>query len=1646
MAENFEFMNNQKHSWMYDLIFILVLIMAGYLRIAGYNWGEGQHQHPDEGFLMGVLDNLRAKTCVDESLPIDACPADQQRWMTIGEYFDSSTSTLNPYNRGHAFFVYGNLPMTLTRVLYEVANNGREEVLHSKYFARQVSGIADLFTVFLLYLIVSKLYNRKIALFAATFSALAVMQIQQSHFFTSDTFVLMFMTLTLWFAVSIISNEKREVSNEKEVMSNEQQETNDEEKTNSQLVSRNSYLVSLIRHPLFLLTLGFGFALGMAMASKINAAAMAIVLPFAFFVRYLIYDKNKKLNTEYWTLITTLLITGGLATIISFRIFQPYAFDGIGLNDQWVKNIAEQRVQAKGIADLPWNLQWARRSHLYSFENLTTWGLGLPLGILAWIGFIFMAWRIFKGEYKHLLLWGWTAFYFVWQSIQFNPTMRYQLPIYPLLCMMAAWVIYQLLITNYKSQVTNYALRITTTLIGITVLISTTIWAFAFQSIYLREETRMLASRWLYQNALAGINVLIESENETLNQPLPISADLFIAADNPYLISFTPRQDGELQEIRFGHALDASGLPTQINLTLYNASQPDLELAHASTSLDSSLTTDPRGPSLTFKLNKVIPLVTTQQYIIKIETTGTGLSITGSNIANETDYDYGLPFRVDTYDAFGGIFNGENNLQVYWNDDATKVARYVDVLSNSDYIVIPTNHQYGQITRLPERYPLTTLYYRELIGCPTDQEIIHCYYVAQPDTYTGNLGYDLVAVFESYPTFGNIVINDQAAEEAFTFYDHPKVLIFKKSENFDVNKVTAIFNTVDLTKVVQLTPTQFNDYKTLLLPESRLISQRAGGTWSELFDYDWIQNKYPWLGVIYWYVFIFLLGLLAYPIARLALPGLKQYAYPLGRIVGILLLAWLAWMSGSVGLGYTRLTISVAFVLIAVTGIGLYLKRKTEYKSDWDSNRRFFVIAEIVFLSFFLIDLLIRLGNPDLWHPSKGGERPMDFSYFNAVLKSTSFPAYDPWFAGGYINYYYYGFVLAGTPVKLLGIVPSIAYNFILPTWFALVAVGAFAIGYGLISSLQSQNSDNKNLSLISGFSASLLTILLGNLGTIQFIINSIQRVALQGAGVPADSTWMQRFGWTFQGLWKMFSEQVPLPIGRGDWYWFPSRVVPPGPGNEITEFPLFTFLYSDMHAHMLVMPLVLFIIAWSLSFIVSRAKLTRGEWIASFFIAGLMIGALKPTNTWDLYTYYLLATVAVGYTIYKNFEWENNFNISPNVVKIGMVFACAVLLYGLSSLFYYPFTYWWGQAYNSVQYWDATRTPLGSYFTQWGLFLFIIVAWLVWETRQWMAATPVSKLNALQKYIIFIEIILAGFIALLIFFIADGVSVGLIALPLALWSAILMLRPDLPDTKRFVLFLVGTALTITIVVELITLVGDIGRQNTIFKFYLQAWMMLAVSAAAASAWLLNDLSVWKAKWRNTYQAGVYILLAGAFMFTLTGTSDKISDRMNVDAPHSLDSMEYMNHSELWDGQIMNLSEDYRAIRWLQDNVIGSPVIVEANCSEYRWCTRMTINTGLPSVVGWNFHQRQQRGIFAPQVQERVDQVGMFYNTTDIQTAVDFLKKYDVKYIIVGQLERNIYPALPELPDGLSKFKEYDGVYWKAVYQDANTTIYEVIP
>jgi uncharacterized membrane protein len=243
-------------------------------------------------------------------------------------------------------------------------------------------------------------------------------------------------------------------------------------------------------------------------------------------------------------------------------------------------------------------------------------------------------------------------------------------------------------------------------------------------------------------------------------------------------------------------------------------------------------------------------------------------------------------------------------------------------------------------------------------------------------------------------------------------------------------------------------------------------------------------------------------------------------------------------------------------------------------------------------------------------------------------------------------------------------------------------------------------------------------------------------------------------------------------------------------------------------------------------------------------------------------------------------------------------------------------------------------------------------------------------------------------------------------------------------------------------VVEFVSLRGDIGRMNTLFKLYLQAWTLLSVTGGAAFIWVLADLHTWRPRWHNIWQTGLTILFACAALFTIAATTDKVTDRINQDAPHTLDSMTYMAHAQFWDIEVMDLSQDYRAIRWMQDNVKGSPVIVETNCPEYRWCSRFTIYTGLPGVVGWNWHQRQQRALIPPNlITDRVSAIREFYITSDIALAREFLAKHDVRYIIVGQLEQIYYPG-----DGLLKYEQYNGTLWKTVYSDMQTTIYEVLP
>jgi YYY domain-containing protein len=1848
--------------WIYDVLLLYILVIGGVFRYVGITWGGWQYLHPDERFLVWVGSDIQPISTPPEALgtppntinnPWRAGPTytypDCTSW---GGYFDASCSPLNPNNRGHPFYVYGTLPMFVTRYMVQwiYGHSGFNEMT---VVGRSLSALIDLLSVVLVYAIGSRLFKKPVGLLAAAFAAFTVLNIQQSHFFTMDTFFSFFTLLAVYFAVRVsLVKPAPNVTQANELTGAESGSSADELDEPGQ--TWRSYLLAVVKHPYFGLSIAFGVALGCAVASKLSAAPVAFVLPVAFGV--VIWRKPARERSSWLVKAAIYLGTAAFVSLLVFRIFQPYAFLGPGFfglrpNPQWVSNIKEQRLQAAGDIDFPPSLQWARRPVWFSAQNMVAWGLGLPLGILAFAGFLWAGLRMLKGDWqKHAVLWLWGGFYFVWQSLQFNPTMRYQLPTYPVLAIYAGWGLVEL--WNLRSsrrkhkgdaaveggfeQKRNSWARPLSALLGGVVLMATFAWAVAFSLIYARPITRVAASDWIYQNIPGPINLHIQGANSLYNQPLSIPYGSTVQAYFPLRTSFTANANGTLNEVYLGHVadvqttqaltlslslFDSSGrvtplmseansvspmqpgastnegyllkFDTPVNVTSNQVYTLNLGLVQGSRILDAcgpvslSLQTplemivdsvagfDPciiqpgRTYSLSFTphedglleaislsqlidqtpiseqqtlevsigptgdeqqvavgslssdfspgpnglgngylitLNRPVTLEQGRSYSLSLTLSqGNGvISVQGSTVANEGDWDDGLPLRVNGYDAFGGIYIPGLNFNMYTDDNIDKLDHFISVYDQAEYIFISSNRQWGSLPRLPERFPMSSLHYRHLLGCPDDRTIGWCYSVAVPGMFQGDMGFQLVAVFQSDPSLGPININDQFAEEAFTVYDHPKVLVFKKTADYNSAQARSILSQANFNEIVRITPKKAAFHPAnLKLPEVQLDVQSEGGTWSQLFNPQAWLNRFEFLGVIVWYLSVAVLGLLVYPILRITLPGLKDRGYPLARTAGMLILAYFTWLAGSVNIPFNRLTITIVILLMVLAAAILAYRQRDELRQEWHTKRNYFLVVEGLALGFFLFFLLVRFGNPDLWHPFKGGEKPMDFSFFNAVLKSTTFPPYDPWYAGGYMNYYYWGFVFVGVLVKWLGIVPAFAYNLIIPTLFSLVAMGAFCIGYNLSQAGKKndlQRTDENSVEAdqsppnsstrpyLIGIATALGMAVLGNLGTLRMIVKGWEQLGISG-GLTASTGFFTRVVGLFNGLGQTLFHGASLPYSLGDWYWIPSRAIPaPGDVEPITEFPMFTFLYADLHAHMMALAIAMLAIAWVVAVLFGKARwqsLAAG--IISIGIGGLAIGALYPANLSDIYTYLPLGMLVLGYTLFRYADINGFpawFKFSGTLKRLIVAVLGMLLLAVLAYELYLPYRLWYGQPYSSVIPWNGTHTPLVSYLTHWGLFLFLIVSWMVWETREWMAHTPLVSLRKLEKYsglIAFAGVVL--FLACLLLSIkipgiesmsllsklpiGRGASVSWFILPLAAWAGVLLLQPGLPDAKRLVLFLVGTGLLITLVVEIVVVQGDIGRMNTVFKFYLQVWALFALSAAAALGWLLEPVRRWLPRWRVSWQIAFGFLVFSAALFTLYGTMAKIKDRWVPTAPHTLDGMAYMSYATYFEnypgvtentpvaerGIKMDLSQDYRAIRWMQENIQGSPVIVEANSPNlYRWYSRFTIYTGLPGVLGWQWHEQQQR-VFNPDQQQqwgvnpydwvtaRLNDIDQFYNTVDTDQTRQFLNLYNVRYIIVGQLEEAAYPG-----PGLDKFPAFNGILWNQVYHDENTTIYEVIP
>jgi uncharacterized membrane protein len=252
---------------------------------------------------------------------------------------------------------------------------------------------------------------------------------------------------------------------------------------------------------------------------------------------------------------------------------------------------------------------------------------------------------------------------------------------------------------------------------------------------------------------------------------------------------------------------------------------------------------------------------------------------------------------------------------------------------------------------------------------------------------------------------------------------------------------------------------------------------------------------------------------------------------------------------------------------------------------------------------------------------------------------------------------------------------------------------------------------------------------------------------------------------------------------------------------------------------------------------------------------------------------------------------------------------------------------------------------------------------------------------------------------------------------------------------------LIVMALLIGIGVDFVRVEGDIGRMNTFFKYYLEIWVLMSI-ASAYMLWQLGAMGFLRRKWgwRSTaWVAVLAVLIGSSLIYTALGSRARLSDRF-TESPYSLDGTAYMLNSVQFERQqAIELKWDREAIRWMQDNVQGSPVVLEAHMEQYRWGSRIAVYTGLPTVLGWPWHQIQQRTDYDFAIYQRANHISEMYNTTSVTRAVELLRLYDVQYVVVGDLERAVYDQ-----QGLNKFERMvdEGLALR-VFENQGVSIYQ---
>lgn len=735
------------------------------------------------------------------------------------------------------------------------------------------------------------------------------------------------------------------------------------------------------------------------------------------------------------------------------------------------------------------------------------------------------------------------------------------------------------------------------------------------------------------------------------------------------------------------------------------------------------------------------------------------------------------------------------------------------------------------------------------------------------------------------------------------------------------------------------------------------------------------------LYVFEWWALLFIFGILFFPFSASFFKNFIDDGYVFAKVLGIGVISYVTFVLGTYHLVSFTYVHSI-LILFLVGGLFFTVGVLRLKKFVLNKSIFFLIFEEVLFLISLFFWVFIKAHQPDI----RGLEKFMDFGFINSVLRSSYFPAKDMWFTPFSINYYYFGHVITAVLTKLSNIPSAVTFNLMLCTIFAFCFTSSFSIGLNLFFTwARHMNAAKKILtrSVFCGFLTALLVTFAGNLHGIYIFFQPYQTTN----PLP---------------FWQLPLSLWTLPNS----YWYPNatRFI----YNTIHEFPIYSFVVSDLHGHVLDIPFVLFILALLFSvfnehfehnnkyLLFNKIQIlipTREVVLISFSLA-----ILNLTNAMDGIIYFLLTSVIIFFLSIQKISIFTSFHSLVKPLKTFLI--TMILIGGWYFVFSLPFTSFFTPFVSGI---GVLCAP--SFLTaikKLGPFLF---------EENHCQTSPWWQLVILHGFFYFWVLSFGAF-----FFRRKK-----------------LFKAELNSASLFILLSIFISTLLIIIPEFIY-AKDIYpahyRANTMFKLVYQSFIMLSLASGFIIVRIivyLKSLSFFYLPMVKKFLISYYVIFASFLIFLVLlypyyAVNSYFESLKNY---YGLNGLTYFKKQ---------YPSDYLAILWMQKNIQNQPVILEAQGDSYTDYARVSANTGLPTVLGWTVHEwlwRKTYDVPAP----RIPEVQTLYENNDIELTKNLIKKYSIAYVFIGDLERLKYINLNE-----DKFNNLGSI----VFKSGKTKVYKI--